>query len=100
MDSLLKRCELREREREKQHQQIYERWKREHKNGGKKDELAHVQCKKTAIIHTVQIEQVLNSELKSKEKTMAVVTESGQFENRIYDNNNKMHTASLSRLKQ
>lgn len=66
----------------------------------KKDELAHVQCKKMAIIHTVQIEQVLNSELKSKEKTMAVVTESGQFENRIYDNNNKMHTASLSRLKQ
>lgn len=100
MDSLLKRCELREREREKQHQQIYERWTREHKNGGKKDELAHVQCKKMAIIHTVQIEQVLNSELKSKEKTMAVVTESGQFENRIYDNNNKMHTASLSQLKQ
>lgn len=31
---------------------------------------------------------------------MAVVTESGQFENRIYDNNNKMHTAPLSRMKQ
>lgn len=58
-------------EREKKHQQIYERWTREHKKWWKKRwacTRSMQRREKNAIIHTIQIEQVLNSELKSEKK--------------------------------
>lgn len=55
--------------------------------------------KKNAIIHSVQIEQVLNSVLSQLRLGKKTVTENGQFGNRIYDNQQKTHANTAYRFK-